>query len=104
MLRTLTLSPLTKRTPFICGRPRIETLPFSLTWATLPSPKVTFGPLKSSKKVKKDLSLVICLEQPLSKYYSLGALARFVNITLHLDISFLNHTCFTLGGDLEDLF
>ena len=101
MLRRLSLSPSIKRTSSNYGHPRIETLPLCLTWATLPFPKVTFPPLKFSKEVKKGLYL----EHPLSKYHSLGALAlRAVSTTLHLGLSFLNHTCFTLGGELEKFF
>ena len=99
----LAFSPLTKRTPSKSGYPRIKTLHLPLTQAILPSLKVTFPPLKSSKEVKKNLSPVTCLEHPL--YHSLGALAlRAVQTTLHLGLSFLTQICLTSSEEVEEFF
>ena len=61
----------------------------------------TFASNLGNEVVKKDLSLVMCLKQPLSKCHLLGALAlNAVNTILHLGLSFLNHTCLTIMLDL----
>ena len=91
-------------TLFKLGHLGIDTL-LSLTRATLPSPKLALPPLKSLKEVKKDLSPITCPEYPLLKYYSLGFLAlSAIKTTLHLGLSFLNHTCLTLDDELEERF
>lgn len=82
---------------------RIDTLPLPLTQVTLPSLRVTLPPLKSSKEVKKDMSPILFIKHPLSKYYLLRTLAlRVVKTILHLGLSFLNQTCFPLRGELGE--
>ena len=102
MLIRLALSPLTKRTPSKSGH--LGTTSTSHTSnTTIPKGDITF--IKIFKKGEKWLHSVICLEYPLSKYHPLRALAlRVVKTTLHLGLFFLNHTCFTLDGELEEVF
>lgn len=90
ILIKLALNLSTKRKSFSLGHLEIVTLPLPLIQATLSSQKITLLPLKSSNVVKKNLFLVMCLEQPQSKCHSLGVVAlRVVNTTLHLSLAFL---------------
>lgn len=90
ILIKLALNLSTTRKSFSLGHLEIVTLPLPLIQATLSSQKITLLPLKSSNVVKKNLFLVMCLEQPQSKCHSLGVVAlRVVNTTLHLSLAFL---------------
>ena len=102
MLIRLALSPLTKMTPSKSGH--LRTTSTSHTSNTT-IPKGDMTSIKIFKKCEKWLHSVTCLEHPLSKYHPLRALAlRVVKTTLHLGLFFLNHTCFTLDGELDEVF
>ena len=67
ILSRFTLRPSTYKTFAMSGSPSREMIPFPLICDLLPSPKVTLSPFLDSKTLKRDRSLVMCLEQPLSR-------------------------------------
>ena len=64
-----------------------EIIPFPLIYDFLPLPKVTLPPFLDSKTLKRDRSLVMCLEQPLSRYH------KHVSITLNVDFIIKHTSC-----------
>ena len=77
MLNRFTLKPSTYKTFAMFGSPGREIIHFPLICDLLPSPKVTLPPFLDSKTLKKDQSLAMCLEQPLSRYH------KHLSITLN---------------------
>ena len=67
--------------------PGKEIIPFPLIYDLLPSPKVTLPPFLDSKTLKRDRSPVMCLKQPLSRYY------KHVSITLNADFIIKHTSC-----------
>ena len=64
-----------------------EMIPFPLIYDLLPSPKVTLPPFLDLKTLKRDQSLVMCLEQPLLRYH------KHVSITLNADFIIKHTSC-----------
>ena len=87
MLNRFTLRPFTYRTFAMSGSPGREMIYFPLICDLLPSPKVTLPPFLDSKTLKKDRSPVMCLKQPLSRYY------KYVSITLNVDFIIKRTSC-----------
>ena len=85
MLNKFTFRPSTYNTFAMFGSPGKETVPFPLIYDLLPSLKVTLLSFLASKTLKRDRSPVMCLEQPLSRYY------KHVSITLNADF-IMKHT------------
>ena len=69
MLNRFTFKPSTYRTFVMSDSPGREMIPFPLICDLLLSPKVTLPPFLDSKTLKRDRSLVMWLEQPLSRYH-----------------------------------
>ena len=95
MLNRFTLKPSTYKTYAMSGSPGREMIPFPLIYDLLPSPKVTLPPFLESKTLKRDRSLVICLEQPLSRYHKqpLSRYHKCVSITLNADFIMKHTSC-----------
>ena len=87
MLSRFTLRPSTYSTFAMSSNPGREMISFPLTCDLLPSPKVTLPPFLDLKTLKRDQSLVMCLEQPLSRYY------KHVSITLNVDFIMKHTSC-----------
>ena len=87
MLNKFTLRSSTYRTFAMSGSLGREMIPFPLICDLLPSPKVTLPPLLDSKNLKRDRSLVMCLEQPLSGYH------KHVSITLNANFVMKHTSC-----------
>ena len=87
MLNRFILRPFTYRTFAMSGSPGREMIHFPLIYDFLPSPKVTLPPFLDSKTLKRDWSLVMCLEQPLSRYH------KYVSITLNADFIMMHTSC-----------
>ena len=85
MLNKFTLRPFTYNTFAMSSNLGREMAPFPLICDLLPSPKVTLPPFLDLKTLKRERSLVMCLEQPLSRYY------KHVSITLNADF-IMKHT------------
>ena len=50
------------------GNPRKEIIPFPFIWDLLPPSNVILPPFFGSKVLKREWSIVICLEHALSRY------------------------------------
>ena len=87
MLNKFTLRPSTYRTFAMFGNLGRGMIPYPLICELLPSPKVTLPPFLDSKTLKKDRSPVMCLKQPLSRYY------KYVSITLNVDFIIKRTSC-----------
>ena len=87
MLNKFTLRPFTYKTFAMSGSPGKEMIHFPLICDLLPSPKVTLPPFLDSKTLKRDWSLVICLEQLLSRYY------KHISITWNADFIMKHTSC-----------
>ena len=87
MLHRFTLRPSTHRTFAMSGSPGREMIPFPLIYDLLLSPKVTLPPFLDSNTLKRDQSLVICLEQPLARYH------KHVSITLNANFIMKHTSC-----------
>ena len=87
MLNKFTLSPSIYNTFAISGSPGKEMIPFPFIWDFLQSPKVTLSPFLDSDSLKRVWSLVMCLEQPLSRYH------RQVFITLKVECIMKHTSC-----------
>ena len=77
MLNMFTLKPFTYKKFAMSDNLGREMIPFPLICDLLSSPKVTLSPFLGLKTLKRDRSLVMCLEQLLSRYY------KHVSITLN---------------------
>ena len=87
MLNKFTLRPSTYRTFAPSGSPGKEMIHFPLICDLLPSPKVTLPHFLDSKTLKRDRSLVICLEQLLSRYH------KHISITWNADFIMKHTSC-----------
>ena len=85
MLNRFTFRPSTYSIFAMSGSPGSEMVPFPLICDLLLSPKVTLPHFLDSKTLKRDWFLVMCLEQPLSKYH------KHVSITLNANF-IMKHT------------
>ena len=84
ILSKFTLSPSTYKTFAMLGNPGKKMIHFPFIWDLLSSPKVTLPPFFGSNILKREQSLVICLEQPLSKYHKqVSIIFRAVRIIKH---------------------
>ena len=87
MLNKFTLRPSTYNIFVMSGSPGREMVPFPFICDLLPSPKVTFLPFLDSRTLKRECSLVMCLEHPLSRYH------KHVFITLKTDFIIKYTSC-----------
>ena len=87
MLNKFTLKLSTYNTFEMSGSLGRGMVPFPLICDLLPSPKVTFPPFLNSKTLKRERSLVMCLEHPLSRYH------KHVSITLNADFIIKHNSC-----------
>ena len=69
MLNRFTFRPSTYNTFAISSSLSKKMIPFPFIWDLLPSPKVTLPPFLDSNSLKRVRSRVMCLEQPLLRYY-----------------------------------
>ena len=97
MLNKFTLKPSTYRTFATSSSPSREVIPFSLIYDLLPSPKVTLPPFLDSKTLKKEQSLVMYLEQLLSRYH------KHMSITLKADFIMKHTSCLDDRGVFSHL-
>ena len=87
MLNRFTLRPSTYRTFAMSGSLGSEMVPFPLICDLLSSPKVTLPHFLDLKTLKRDRSPVMCLEQPLSRYY------KHMSVTLNADFIMKHTSC-----------
>ena len=87
MLNRFAFKPSTYRTFAMSGNPGKEIILFPLICDLLPLPKVTLPPFLDSKTLKRDQSLVMCLELPLSRYH------KHVSINLNVDFIMKHTSC-----------